>query len=165
MKCRFCKQPLKPIKKTQTVCWKKECRLKRNNEYNSRRGLNKRKKKPLKKKYTYYDLGQVKAELDKYSNLKTGLLIKHLNMPLHTKYAKIYNRLHKKEIAIRKDLQCIAKDPCPINFSTGCWECTGFYKEKLRKVKYLNFHKQSSRIYCVMAKKHWKTAIECRYKV
>ena len=91
------------------------------------------------------------------------LILKHFDTPLHTKYAKIYNRLDKKEIAIKKDLGCLAKDPCPIHLFSGCYKCTGYYKIKTRKFKYIKAHK--TRFYCVMTKKNEKSAIKCEYKI
>jgi len=79
----------------------------------------------MKKKYTQKDLDDIISQYD--INFEKLLKVK-LFTPEHDKLLAIENALYKKEVEIRKELNLMLYDPCPLNIVLYCSECTGYYE-------------------------------------
>ena len=78
--------------------------------------------------YTHSDLIRVRLKYD--TNFEKLLVARH-GTKEHARYARIDEKLFRREEKIQKALGVHAKDPCVLNTKTyECEDCIGYYKRR-----------------------------------
>ena len=79
-----------------------------------------------------------KADLEENSRLyqeNFKKMCEAVGTPEHIEYVKREEKLHHKDVEIRKSLGIYMCNPCPTGTSKSCEECTGCYKNRFLRYK------------------------------
>lgn len=116
-----------------------------------------------KPKYTKNDLEQNSKQYEKLINKLCTVAATSYNSPLHNKLLKEENRLHQKDLDIRRSLNICMSTICPILRPNSCDTCTGTFE---RLPKHSSRMQRGKRNIMVPVNKFGqKNIYRCNYKI